>query len=43
MQPAGWPIVVGLFHGIECSSNGFASEANPSRLGMGNDTKEAGR
>ena len=42
-QPAKWSIAVGLFHGIECRQNGCISVEIPSRLGMGNDSKEAGR
>lgn len=42
-QPARWPIVVELFHGIECQACGCIAEEIPSRLGMGNDPKEAGR
>ena len=42
-QPTRRSFVVELFHGIERQACGCMSEEIPSRLGMGNDPKEAGR
>ena len=38
-----WQMMPGLFHCISRAQVRFASEANPSQLGEGNDHKEAGR
>ena len=42
-QRTPWSPVVDMIHGKELSIKGSSQEANPNRLGFGNDPKEAGR
>lgn len=42
-QPTLWSPVMGMFHGMERSTNGCNPEGIPSRLESGNDPMEAGR
>lgn len=42
-QRTSWSPVVDMTHGMELSIEGSCLVADPSRLGFGNDPKEAGR